>query len=255
MEESLYPLMRQLEDEHWWFVARREIIAALLTRLPLPAGADILEVGCGTGGNIPILKRFGTVTCVEQDESAAELARQRQGATVLPGSLPHNLPEFRSLFDLITLLDVIEHVDEDCASLVALARLLKPGGRMVITVPAFNFLWSRHDDENQHKRRYRRSDLKVLARRANLSLNYVSYFNTWLFLPVAAVRLLRKIFPYQEPWQDMRMPRPFINQVLKKILSSERHMIGKIALPFGISLATVLSLPNRQTPAIGRHAP
>jgi hypothetical protein len=125
--------------------------------------------------------------------------------------------------------------------LVALARLLNPGGRMVITVPAFNFLWSRHDDENQHKRRYRRRDLEILARQANLSLDYVSYFNTWLFPPVAAVRLFRKIFPYQESWQDMRLPGPFINQVLGKIFSSERHAIGRFSLPFGISLAAVLS--------------
>lgn len=244
MEADLYQQMRTLEDEHWWFVARRKIIASVLKTLQLPAGAEILEVGCGTGGNIPMLQRFGSVIGIEHDESAAGLARQRNIAPILAGELPHGLPAFPGRFDVIALFDVIEHIEQDLESLVALSALLNPGGRMIITVPAFNFLWSRHDDENQHKRRYRRRTLVRLAGQSGLRLHYLSYFNTWLFPPVAAVRLFRKLFPYEESWKDMHMPAALVNQLLQKIFSSERYLIGRASLPFGISLIAVMAAPD-----------
>ena len=244
MEPDTYELMRQIEDEHWWFVARRNIIGALLGRLRLPAQAEILEVGCGTGGNIALLKRFGVVTCVELDKTAAGMARDRNLAPVLYGKLPDELPEFSRQFDVVALFDVIEHVKEDGASLQVLSSLLKPGGRIVLTVPAFNFLWSQHDDENHHQRRYRRRDLVDLARQCALSLDYISYFNFWLFPPVAAVRLIRKVIPYRESWQDMRQPNEVVNRVLQSIFSSERHIAGRMSLPFGISLMAAMSVPK-----------
>ena len=151
MNRDFYLQTSRIEDEHWWFVARRKIIGALMDRLNLPVSAEILEVGCGTGGNIALLKRYGEVTCIELDKIAAQMARDRNLAPVLCGKLPDELPEFSRQFDVITLFDVIEHVKEDGASLQVLASLLKPGGRFVITVPAFNFLWSQHDDENHHQ--------------------------------------------------------------------------------------------------------
>ena len=145
---------------------------------------------------------------------------------------------------MITLFDVIEHVEEDGSSLQALSSMLNPGGRFVITVPAFNFLWSQHDDENHHKRRYRRRDLVNLAQQFGLNLDYISYFNSWLFPPTACVRLFRKIIPYEESWQDMRKPNEIINRALQFLFSSERHVIGKMTLPFGVSLVAVLSVPG-----------
>ena len=248
MDPTIYLQMRQLEDKHWWFVARRKIIASVLKSLQLPVDAQILEVGCGTGGNLAMLQRFGSVTGIEHDESAADLARRRNIAPILPGTLPDDLPALPGRFDVIALFDVIEHIDEDRDSLVALSALLKPGGRIIATVPAFNFLWSRHDDENQHKRRYRRRTLEQLARESGLGLKYVSYFNTWLFPAVAAVRLFRKLFPYEESWQDMRMPAPLVNQVLQKLFSSERLLLGRASMPFGISLLAVLAAPDRALP-------
>ena len=245
MEPGTYQLMRQIEDEHWWFVARRNIIGALLDRLNLPAQAEILELGCGTGGNIALLRRFGAVTCVELDKIAAQMARDRNLAPVLYGKLPDKLPEFSRQFDVVTLFDVIEHVKEDGASLQALSSMLNPGGRIVLTVPAFNFLWSQHDDENHHQRRYRRLDLVGLAHQSGLSLDYISYFNFWLFPPVASVRLIRKVIPYRESWQDMRRPSALSNRILQFIFSSERFLMGKISLPFGMSLVAVISGPKR----------
>lgn len=244
MEPDTYQLMRQIEDQHWWFVARRKILGALLTRLDLPVQAEILEVGCGTGGNIALLKRFGTVTCVELDETAANMARERKLAPVHNGKLPDEIPEFPGKFDVVTLFDVIEHVKEDGASLQTLAAVLKPGGRIVITVPAFNFLWSQHDDENHHQRRYLRRDLVKLAKQCGLTLDYISYFNSWLFLPVAGLRIIRKVIPYKETWQDMHMPNTAVNGVLQRVFSSERHVVGKMSLPFGVSLMAVMTVAD-----------
>jgi SAM-dependent methyltransferase len=248
MESDTYHLMRRLEDGHWWFVARRKIIESLLASMEIPRPAEILEVGCGTGGNISMLNNFGKVTGVEQDDAAAQMARDRDLAQILSGELPEGLPVFARKFDLINLFDVIEHVKEDGASLRALSALLNPGGRIVLTVPAFPFLWSQHYDDSHHQRRYRRRDLKDLSRKHGLSLDYASYFNFWLFPPVALIRLIRKVIPYRESWSDMRQPGKWINRMLLAIFSSERHIIGKGALPFGISLIAVMSAPPHQRP-------
>ncbi len=246
MEAKLYQIMRRLEDEHWWFVARRKIIAALLQAMDVGANNKILEVGCGTGGNICFLQQFGDVTGVEHDRQAAEMARERTAAPIQQGSLPRNLPELSPPYDLVCIFDVIEHVDEDSESVAALADTLRPGGRMVITVPAFNFLWSRHDDENQHKRRYRKRDLRALAEQNGLAIDYISYFNFWLFLPVAAIRLARKIFPYKQAWQDMQLPNRWINSTLQLVFGTEKFAMGRLSLPFGISLIAALSKPSDQ---------
>lgn len=241
MEADTYQLMRKIEDQHWWFVARRQIIKWQLETLKIPDNAQILEVGCGTGGNIALLNHFGDVTCVELDEMAAEMARARKLAPVLVGKLPDDIPGFSQQFDIVTLFDVIEHIEEDEASLKKCIALLKPGGRLVLTVPAFNFLWSQHDDENHHCRRYRRRDIVGLSQTCDLSLSFVSYFNFWLFPVVAAVKLIRKFFPYKDSWQDMRQPNKVGNKILQAIFGSERYLLSWTALPYGVSLMAVMT--------------
>ena len=244
MENYTYQLMREYEEEHWWFVARRRILSTLLTSLSLPEQSNILEVGCGTGGNITFLQEFGRVTCVESDSTAVDIANERKLAPVLHGSLPENMPTIDQQFDLIVAFDVIEHIEEDGESVDALRSLLKPGGKIVLTVPAFSFLWSQHDDENHHKRRYDRKSLGSLVVGSGLSLDYISYFNFWLFPLVAMIRVIRKIIPYRESWQDMKLPAALPNRILQSIFSSERHFVGRIYLPFGISLVAVASNPT-----------
>lgn len=244
MKADTYQLMRKIEDGHWWFVARRKIIEDQLRSLAIPEHAGILEIGCGTGGNIALLNCFGDVTCVELDEAAAKLARERNISPVILGSLPDEMPHLSRQFDLVTLFDVIEHIEEDEASLRKCCTLLKPGGRLVITVPAFNFLWSQHDDENHHKRRYRRRDLVTLAQRCELSLDNISYFNFWLFPAIAAIKIMRKIIPYRRSWQDMRQPNEISNKILQAIFSSERYILSRSSLPFGVSLIAVMTKKN-----------
>jgi SAM-dependent methyltransferase len=246
VESYTYQLMREFEDGHWWFVARRKILRDLLSTLQLPVGSDILEVGCGTGGNIEFLQEFGAVTCVESEGIAAKIARERELAPIMSGRLPNELPGFEHQFDLIVLFDVIEHIEGDGESLVTLSTLLKPGGYIVLTVPAFPFLWSQHDEENHHKRRYTRSSLSTLVTSKEFSIDYISYFNFWLFPLVATIRLIRKFFQYQESWQDMRLPNKILNRILQSVFSSERYFIKrKVSLPVGISLVTVLSVPKQ----------
>lgn len=239
MDPKIYFQMRSLEEKHWWFVGRRKIVGEILTSLDLPENARILDAGCGTGGNLQFLSQFGEVTGVEFDDGAAALARERGTWPVLKGSLPDGMPFGEQQFDLIVLLDVLEHIDDDGASLRALAALLAPRGYLVLTVPAFPFLWSPHDEEHHHKRRYRATELREVIVNAGLRLSYLSHFNTWLFPLVAAIRLARKIHPANEVGRDVQLPGPALNSMLQAVFGSERRWIGRLRMPFGISLLAV----------------
>jgi len=239
VDPHIYQQMRSLEDQHWWFSGRRRIVGKMLGLLDLPKRTRILDAGCGTGGNLKFLSRFGEVTGVELDDDAAVLARERGAWNVLKGSLPDKMPFAEQQFDLIVLLDVLEHIDDDGASLHTLQNLLAPGGYLVLTVPAFPFLWSPHDEEHHHKRRYRAAGLQKIIQSTGLMLRYTSYFNTWLFPMVAAIRLVRRVFPANEVGQDVQLPNPVVNRMLKALFSSERYWIGRHRMPFGVSLLAV----------------
>jgi SAM-dependent methyltransferase len=239
VDPHIYQQMRSLEDRHWWFSSRRRIVGQILSLVNLPKQARILDAGCGTGGNLNFLSQFGEVTGVELDNGAAALARDRGNCTILKGSLPDKMPFAGQQFDLIVLLDVLEHIDDDKASLRTLQNLLVPRGFLVLTVPAFPFLWSMHDKEHHHKRRYRAKGLQEIIESAGLRIQYLSYFNTWLFPLVAAIRLARRVVPASEVGHDINLPKPLINRMLKALFSSERHWIGQHRMPFGVSLLAV----------------
>lgn len=231
--------MRDLEDQHWWFQGRRQIVSTVLGTLGLPDGAKLLDLGCGTGGNLQMLTGFGAVTAVEMDATAADLARQRGWAPVLSGSLPDNLPVGEGVFSCVTLLDVLEHVEQDAESLATINQLLAPHGHVLITVPAFEFLWGPHDAAHHHKRRYRAEALRALLLGAGFSVTKLTYYNTWLFPPAAMVRLLRKLFPGGEGGLEVTLPPSWINRMLGILFASERHVLTHAGFPFGVSLLAV----------------
>jgi SAM-dependent methyltransferase len=239
MEHDIYLKMREIEDTHWWFAARRSIIESVIASLKLPPGARILDMGSGTGGNLSLLSRFGVVTGIESDDTALMLSLSRKVAPVLKGCLPDNLPCCNETFDLIVMLDVLEHVDDDRSAMKALARLLAPDGFFVATVPAFPCLWGDHDIQHHHKRRYRYSMLNTVCCEAGLKILHMTYYNTVLFPIIFAVRLFRRLKPAAVTGRDVRLPSSVINTILKSLFASERHLIGRMRLPFGASILVI----------------
>lgn len=243
MERAAYALMASHEDRHWWFTGRRAVIGALLDRLDLPASPRILEAGCGTGGNLGMLERRGHVSAFEPFDEATESARDRNPrADVRTGKLPDDLPFTESSFDLVAALDVLEHCDDDGASLTALVRLVKAGGYVVVTVPAHQRLWGSHDRRLHHRRRYGRAELRRLASAAGAEVQFETAFNTVL-APIAVVYRVMENFVGLELGNQERMPTPFVNRILGGLFGLERQWIARAAVPFGLSYGFILRRP------------
>lgn len=241
MDQNFYLQYAAVEDHHWWFVARRQIIHSVIRRLQLPPHAQILEVGCGTGGNLAMLSQHGDVSAMEVEAIACELANQRQLTLVKPGRLPDLIP-FEKDFDLILALDVIEHIPDDLAALKALYSRLKSGGWLIITVPAYQFLWSQHDEINHHQRRYRRRQLSRLIQSAGFHPTKSSYFNTFLFPLVFLTRMYQKILKVESQAtisDDLKLPSPLLNRILTKIFASERYFLPLFSFPWGVSILVI----------------
>ena len=194
MERIVYDRMAELDELHWWYRARREILADLIRRKIRPReGARVLEIGCGTGHNVLMLKQFGEVDAIEIDDAARAVASARLGKEVGKAPLPELTGVEDGRYDLIAILDVLEHVDRDREALVSMARKLKPGGRILITVPAHPWMWSAHDVVNHHQRRYTKKALRQVIGEAGLKLEMLSYFNSILFPLAAAARVAGRI--------------------------------------------------------------
>lgn len=232
--------MLDVDEHHWWYRGRRRIIRAELDRVPLPPRARVLDAGCGSGRTLEELEPYGEVYGIELDPEAAEVARSRGVGEVEVGRL-EELPWEDATFDLITCLDVIEHTPDDGVTLRELRRVCKPGGWLLVTVPAYQALWSLHDDANHHFRRYGRRTLRAAALDAGWQLRRMTSFNSLLLAPAAVVRLAQRRSSGDRYTPDIRLGPAWLNAMLERPLHIEASWLARgRTLPAGLSLMAMM---------------
>ncbi len=231
----------RVEDRHWWYSGRRQVLEQTIRHLALPPRARILDAGCGSGRNMVDLARYGEVTGVEISATSAEVARGRHVGEVVEGSVME-MPFPSDSFDFALCLDVIEHLEDDCGGLRELRRVLAPGGALLVTVPAYQWLWSGHDEINQHHRRYSRATLQRAARESGWECARTTHFNSLLLPAAIALRALDRLHTRAtESSLDLWVPPAPLNWVLQQPLNLEAALIGRGGrIPVGLSLLAVL---------------
>ena len=243
MDREAYDSLRDSQQKHWWFTGRRAVIRRLISNhIPTSNQPAILEAGCGYGGNLSLLQEFGEVSAFEYDDDARQYASQTADIDVVPGMLPGGIDMGSQRFEVIAMLDVLEHIEEDTASLITLRGLLKADGKIVITVPAFPWLWSKHDELHHHKRRYSRGSLAKTIADAGLELERIGYFNSLLFPLALAERAISKVA--DRPASHTAPAKP-VNAALAKTFGLEQYLIGKVPMPFGLSLFAIAKQAGR----------
>ena len=243
MERAVFDRMAELDQNHWWFTARRRILAEVIRRIVrLPANARILELGCGTGHNLGMLGGFGSVEASELDDHARAMAAKRLGRPIEKAALPDLSMFPADSYDLVALLDVLEHVVDDKGSLKAVFTRLKPGGALLLTVPINPWMWSAHDVAHHHHRRYRKREIAALATDSGFEIELLSPFNSLLFPLIAGARAWGRLRGHDSA-DDVMPPKP-LNAALDRIFGLEAALIGRLPFPFGVSLVAVLRRPS-----------
>jgi SAM-dependent methyltransferase len=236
MQEHTYSIMYEIEGHHWWFAGRRRILSSFLERICPNLKIEtprILDVGCGTGANLELLSKFGVAEGVDVSTDALDFCRQR-GLTAVRHGEAERLPYPDESFDLVTGLDVVEHLDDDVAGLKEMWRVLRPGGRALLFVPAFNFLWGVQDDISNHRRRYTAKDINRAAETAGFKIERTTYANITFFVPILLGRLLMKVTGFK-PASENNLTIGFMNRPLAAVFGSEAKILENMNLPFGVS--------------------
>lgn len=232
-----------MEQEHWWFKARAAILESQVQKVAQKYNRPltILNVGVATGATTKMLEKFGDVVSVEYDKDCCEFLRSHMNINPVNASMT-SLPFNDCEFDLVCAFDVIEHIEEDDIAIRETYRVLNNNGTYIFTVPAYMFLWSDHDVVNHHFRRYKSKELLQKIKSSGLTIQYCSYFNSILFIPIAFIRLIANLFKsdkkkeYKSDFETYKIRR-LSNWILYKIFLSEGVILkNKITLPFGVSI-------------------
>ena len=245
MQQHTYSIMYEVEGKHWWFYGRRKIIEGFVERISCKIAKRkprILDVGCGTGANLQMLSQFGAAEGVDVSSEALEFCRARGLAKVKQGAA-ETLPYEDASFDLVTGLDVVEHLDDDLSGLREMHRVLRPGGRALLFVPAFMFLWGVQDDISHHRRRYTLRELKQKVTEAGLSIERATYANISFFLPILIGRLLMRLTRIR-PASENNITIGALNGLLGRILGAEGWWLQRMNFPFGVSIVCVARRDN-----------
>jgi len=245
MQEELYDEIFAAEEKHWWFVARHRIVLYLLSvYLPPKSGIryNVADLGCGCGMMLHRLAEKYDAIGIDGSRRAMDFALQR-GVTAKYGALPDDVPLARQNYDAVLMLDVLEHLKYDRASIEVAASLLKPGGIVICTAPAHMWLWTKFDEDHHHFRRYSKQQFRSLFDQASFHLELLSHLNAVLFAPAALWRILAtKVFE-RDRARYLRLP-PF-NSVLGSMFAFERLLLGKLPMPLGLSFIAVARKTNK----------
>lgn len=241
MQQHTYAIMNRVEDSHWWFVGRRLILESFLQAIAQQirnpkSEIRILDVGCGTGANLEMLAQFGEAEGVDVSDDALEFCKAK-GLKAHKG-LAENLPFEDASFDLVTALDVVEHLDDDLEGLKEMRRVLKKDGRALMFVPAFMFLWGVQDDISHHRIRYTKKQIVERVRRAGFEIERATYANITFFTPILAGRALMKLTGIR-PESENNITIGALNGFLGKVFGAERFWLKNFNFPFGVSIVIV----------------
>lgn len=236
MMEHTYPILFRVEQSHWWHIGRRKIIASFvedICRRVTDHRPRILDVGCGTGANLLMLSEFGDAEGVDVSEDALAFCRERGLDQVKLGAA-EALPYDDGTFDLVTALDVVEHLDDDLAGLREMRRVLRPGGSVLLFVPTFMFLWGLQDDVSHHRRRYRMPELQRVLEQAGFEVERTTYANITFFMPILAMRKLMRLTGIKAESEN-NINVSALNGVLARMLGAESLVLRHMNIPFGVS--------------------
>ena len=251
MEPVAYREMVETQRTHWWFAVRRRFLESWVgIGDRFPPGCRILEVGAGTGANLDTLRAFGGVTALEPDAFACDYISRHFDVETVQATLPEGAAGL-GCYDLIVALDVLEHIDDGLGALRSIHGMLKEQGTVIVTVPAFRFLWSAHDEKLHHRRRYRSSELASRMEAAGFRMVHRSYFNFLLFPAVLPVRLLDRLCRGVGRAGSGNL-HPLLNRLLAGVFGLEVFLSRFVRFPFGLSLVAV----GKQTgarPSMTRH--
>lgn len=241
MEIGAYKIMAENERIHWWFCGRRIILLSIISKLLKNQIGRALDIGCGTGGTMLDIKRFAQkVEGIDPSTEAINFAHSNYpDLNITKAKFPDELPSGK--YDFITMFDVLEHIENDKAAIKALSELLLPRGFGVITVPAFPFLWSQHDEFLHHFRRYTIGKMKeLISQNPGITIKHIHYYNSLLFLPIVFIRMLHKLFGTKSGSDDQKLPNKYVNKLLKNIFSLERFWLPIRSFPFGVSIICII---------------
>ena len=236
--ETNYDIEWQVEKYHWWFTVRRKLLEYLLTSINISWKELAIDIGCGVGSNLNVLSLKGIHTIgLDHSLYALSLVKRRLELPLINGDL-NKLPLRPNSIGLIVAMDVLEHLDNDANGISELYRVLKKGGNLILTVPAFKSLWGIQDVVTGHKRRYSKKEILTKLLQCGFEIMRFSYFNYFLFFPILIVRRIIHLFGFKIESEN-RINSPLLNYFLKTIFSLEPYLLRYISFPFGVSILCV----------------